>query len=521
MEGREVADGAKRKDTESRVIAQATHEAQLEEAAKAQAMKAIEQKAIGQAIGPTAAPPEGVAKMKGSTEGSSDDEDDEFSSSRRGRSPSRRRALLPAASPPPGNFERSYKPKRRRGPRSPSRASERSEGTRYKVKFAQVVDQMPFDLEDLLNRDPRSFLTSPTIFSFQTRAPETKVVSKLDDIIPTIFRVYYKEGVFSVQAPRPARRKAQGRSHDSGQGARRSSKPPLPAQRHRADRQPAQRQARPPPRPRRSRLVFRSGVLEGACAQDEQTMPFTLWPQASPAAAPPAPPPAPLAPVFCAPRPKKKARQELATHPSYAPQSERVADLLRSIAEVIAPVPTSAPRYLSQFMVRNDPNISFAGLAQSGSFLAPTPVGAQHDLVVSGFGGNGRHILKSLFWVLGHRINHISRDAQVAARFSPARQHNFLPGGGAGNKVCVCVLLDDTLLPCGRMFHASCDSCAVFNVQPALQVEPTSQIRCRTARALRRRSLRSTFSLAIAHYIFERDLFRGYNEVFGLRGKLV
>lgn len=218
MEDREVVDSGAMKDImEAGVVAQATQDSRREDEQQENAVKQLEEKTSAQAMDPTAAPLKSADnKKQGSSEGSSSDEDGDSSSLRRERSPSRRRAPSPSRSPPLGDFQRAYKPKRRGAARFPSQASERAEGLSYKVKFAQVIDDMRFDVEDVLMRAPRSWLATPTVLTFQMRAPEAKIVSRLDEIFPTIFRAYYKEGVFSVRAPRSCRAAQKDRSRRRG-----------------------------------------------------------------------------------------------------------------------------------------------------------------------------------------------------------------------------------------------------------------------------------------------------------------
>lgn len=413
------------------MIAQATQEALREEAEKANAPNDMKTKAIGQASGPTVAPQDtGDSKMRGSSEGSSDGEDEDLYSSRRGRFPSRRRASPSTTSPPPGDFQRSYKPKRRRAPRSASQVSERSEGNLYKVKFAQVVDDIGFDVADLLHGVPKSALTSPAILSFKTRAPEAKVVSKLDEIIPTDFRVYYKDDVFHIRAPRQPARKPQRRSKRSEQKAQTPRGPPPCRRRPGQLPEPPRVQLRP--RQQRSPLVFRSGVLERTCAQDEQATPFTLWPKRCLAtlAAPGQHPTQSSSPVVCEPRPKKQARQAAAPRSSCAPHPEHVADLLRSIADVVAPRPTSEASHLLQLRTQNDMR-AFADHAQSGFDLAPIPVGGLDSFCID-FGGNGRR--------LPGRTRIYSRVEGGASYFATSLEGAcaLRRKGGARRQKCVC-----------------------------------------------------------------------------------
>lgn len=127
---------------------------------------------------------------------------------------------------------------------------------------------MRFDTEELVSQIPRTHLHSPTILAFKTRAPEARVVANVDDIIPGAFRVYYREGIFSVRAPKQmAETATEARSRHGRHRHRkpaRTTQTRLPASRQEAVQPsgPQQRRApkRAPPHKRQTRLVFLSGV---------------------------------------------------------------------------------------------------------------------------------------------------------------------------------------------------------------------------------------------------------------------
>lgn len=261
---------------------------------------------------------------------------------------------------PPGDFSEAY-------PSAPS-----SKYQEYKIKFAQVVDDMMFDVQDLVCQIPRAQLGSPTILSFVRRAPEEHGVMNIDDVVPDVFRVHYREGTFTIRAPKP-----QARTISEARSRRRRRKAPRPPQ-------PRPPPARPAAAPKRRalqaqsravqhrgghRLVFRSGVLEGTTAPDRAPSPFTLWPQTQPRrplTPPPglSPPRAAAASKACQPRPKKRAHQAGAvalvqTHP------EQVADLLRSVANLIASRPSAAPE-MQQLRILRPRTASIDVIASSG-----------------------------------------------------------------------------------------------------------------------------------------------------------
>lgn len=72
----------------------------------------------------------------------------------------------------------------------------------FKIKLAQAVDHMEFNLDELLAQIPRARTASPSILTFMTRAREARVVENIDSLIPDSFRVYYKEGKSRVCPPR-------------------------------------------------------------------------------------------------------------------------------------------------------------------------------------------------------------------------------------------------------------------------------------------------------------------------------
>lgn len=238
----------------------------------------MSKKTIEQATGPSAAPPPRQAPSRCSKSGNrisegsvSDKGDSDSSSSRRGRSPSKRRRVVSPLARPPGHFSGAY-------PSAP--VAEYQKYQEYKIKFAQVVDDMRFDIQELVGQIPRVQLRTPTILTFKTRAPEARVVENIDDIVPEGFRVHYREGTFAIRAPKQEMQpSAEARQRRRRRKPTRAPqhRPPAPHRAAAPKRGPWQASSKPTvQRRRKDRLVFRSGVLEGPAAPDRAPSPFTV-----------------------------------------------------------------------------------------------------------------------------------------------------------------------------------------------------------------------------------------------------
>lgn len=243
MEGRPVVDGEAAADAlEARVFSGAQAGARAGEILQTEVLDGMTKMAINQAAGQTTAPPPRAASSRSRKRSSSSG-----SSSAEVESGSRTGRKSRSHSKPPGTFDGPY----------PMTAYKE-----YKVKFAQVIDDMRFNLEELSSQLPRARMQGPTILQFRTRAPEARVVENVDDIIPVSFRVYYHNGVFSIRMP-----KQKPEQSTAPQASSRRRGPRGPTQAPQRLPAPAARSAplhrslpqRAPPKRRKERLVFRSG----------------------------------------------------------------------------------------------------------------------------------------------------------------------------------------------------------------------------------------------------------------------
>lgn len=313
---------------------QAMHESKKEGEAQTKAMEDMEAKAVAKATGPTTAP---IAedKKKHSSESSSGDEDED-SSSRPQPPTGRLSARVQAAAPRSSSL-----------PQPSLRAHKLHGEVRTGYRRHEVRRRGPLDA------DPPGGVELAHDLVVLDESAGAKGRREARRYHPDLFRVYYKEGVFSFRAPwrprsprqRDGHRRGRKPQHRSPAQARRGGRPAMPPQHPDAPRHRA---------PQRSRLVFRSGVLEGTCPAEQPRL-FTLWPQTPQRAQPEVPPTRnEQEQTFVHPCPKKQARQPSAPSGSQ-PHPEHIADLLRSIANIIARRPSSATTHTGRIHIMSAP----------------------------------------------------------------------------------------------------------------------------------------------------------------------
>lgn len=223
----------------------------------------------------------------------------------------------------------------------------------YRIKFAQVVDDTRLDLGAIFRMFGQIWQASPTILEFRSEKTEEEVVTIMDASINSCFRVYYRDGVFTIRlAPRQAQRGRRGRKSDAKKQAQAGPLPPKapPQQQRRKAEAKPQPRARLTPAPPAPKPSYWSGALD----LPQQEMQHRA-PQKSSKPQPPAPcvrkeprrAPAGArasSPPLRLDRPKKQPRVQSSQSLAEGSHTHQVVDLLRSVANLIEPPrPSSAP----------------------------------------------------------------------------------------------------------------------------------------------------------------------------------
>lgn len=360
MAGKEVEGGqattvkAQDDSYEKEVVSRATDEADGEVQRQADALREMSIKAIGQATGPTTAPattepsapplrPKS-SKRRPSSSGSRYASSGSSSSSSR---PRRRRR-----SPTRSRRGRSTTPRPRAGSPQPMQVDQMM-WYAYRIKFAQVVDDTRFDLGAIFRKFGQIWQASPTILEFRSEKTEEEVVTIMDESIDRCFRVFYRNGTFTVRlAPRHEQRGRRGRKSNpkpKPKAAPRAAQAQTMKQRQKAEPK-AKPRARLTPAPPVPKPSYCSGALDSPQHQPQRRaspkassaqMPAP-WvrqePRRAPAGARATSPPLNLD------RPKKQPRVRPSQALEEGSHNHQVVDLLRSVANLIeVPRPSTGP----------------------------------------------------------------------------------------------------------------------------------------------------------------------------------
>lgn len=266
-------------DFSAKVIKAASAEADAEVAKQEAAMQAMHIRAVDEATGPSNAPPPRERRLTvrpatrrrrrrtRSTSSSSRASSSSSRSTSKSASPSRAGGM----SPPSGQFTGEYRP-HERGRRERRQGEAPEEGKLYWLKFAQVVDGMDWDAENVMMAFGNSAkFASPSIVAFRSSLPRADLLQTAEDLIDRKSRVYYDHERWSFQVRTPERRPPQqAPSH---------RRPPPQGGRTPAPRSAKAAQLRP--RSHQSGLAFWSGAVPIPTSAQGAQPPFSVWPAAS------------------------------------------------------------------------------------------------------------------------------------------------------------------------------------------------------------------------------------------------
>lgn len=251
-------------------------------------------------------------------------------------------------------------------------------GDRYTAKYAQVVDDMAFDLEALYEV-PRTHVVrvTPTSFDFKTDLDRDAIKAFINERVHKSFRIYLNRRTFRIRLPRmvsadcPRPPRSGPPMSKNAQTSRRRKIPMVPRVKmeahNDAPRRPGARRTKQPTAPSaRGRVKkFSSGVIPRAVAAPAEP-PFSEWP-IRPSHFPE---PAPRAPQTAVSARADRSGAAQSTYLLARPKrrAQPTKDVVRA-TDTILPVPTSCPVFSAASVVHMSTLFTSIG----GLLASPAP----------------------------------------------------------------------------------------------------------------------------------------------------